>query len=192
MGTTTESGASTDGKQASPPTNLFRVDFALRLLLLALSVSALVVLVTSKQSRDFQTGLPPPFAVISRDAKFQQVPAFIYLLAALCVASLYSFVTIFASLFAISSTSSSTRILFFLILFDALMVGVMASATGSAGSMAYLGIRGNSHANWDKICNRYHKFCRHVGSSVIVSCVAAIVLVLLVVLSSYSLYRRSV
>lgn len=72
------------------------------------------------------------------------------------------------------------------------MVGVVASATGSAGSMAYLGIRGNSHANWDKICNRYHKFCRHVGSSVIVSCVAAIVLVLLVVLSSYSLYRRSV
>ncbi|KAG6522880.1 CASP-like protein 1D1 [Zingiber officinale] len=189
---TTELDASTDGKSARPPsTNLFGVDLALRILLLALSVSALAVLVTSKQSRDFQTGLPPPFAVISRDAKFQQVPALIYLLVALCVAIFYSIVTIFASLSAISSSSPSARILFLLILFDALMVGVMASATGSAGSMAYLGIRGNSHANWDKICNRYTKFCRHIGSSVIVSCIAAVVLVLLVVLSSYSLYRRS-
>lgn len=86
----TELGASTDDKTApetgyggagasagrSPTTNLFHVDFALRILLLALSVSALVVLATSKQSRDFQTGLPPPFDVISRDAKFQHVPAF--------------------------------------------------------------------------------------------------------------------
>lgn len=85
----TELGASTDDKTApetgygsgasagrSRPTNLFHVDFALRILLLALSVSALVVLVTSNQSRDFQTGLPPPLDVISRDAKFQHVPAF--------------------------------------------------------------------------------------------------------------------
>ncbi|RWW00610.1 hypothetical protein GW17_00036420 [Ensete ventricosum] len=67
----------------------------------------------------------------------------------------------------------------------------MASATGNAGSVAYIGLKGNSHVNWNKICNVYGKFCRHVGSSAAVSLVASIVLVLLVVLSSYSLYRRS-
>ncbi|KAG6513462.1 hypothetical protein ZIOFF_023792 [Zingiber officinale] len=201
---TTEQSSSTYGKTGPetgnggaafahrrPPTNLFRVDFLLRLLLLASSVSALVVLVTSNQSRDFRTGLPPPLAVVSRAAKFQHVPAFIYLLAALCVSSLYSFVTMFASFFSISSPSPSTRILFLLILCDALMAGVMASAMGSAGSIAYLGLRGNSHANWLKICNTYGKFCRHVGSSVGVSLFATVVLVQLVVLSSYSLYRRT-
>lgn len=71
------------------------------------------------------------------------------------------------------------------------MAGVMASATGNAGSVAYIGLKGNSHVNWNKICNMYGKFCRHVGSSTAVSLVASIVLVLLVVLSSYSLYRRS-
>ncbi|RRT50785.1 hypothetical protein B296_00051521 [Ensete ventricosum] len=100
---------------AVPPPNLFGVDFALRLLLLASAVSALVVLV---------------------------------------------------------------------------MAGVMASATGTAGSVAYLGLKGNSHVNWNKVCNVYDKFCRHVGSSAALSLVASAVLVSLVVLSSYSLYRR--
>lgn len=70
------------------------------------------------------------------------------------------------------------------------MAGVMASAAGTAGSVAYLGLKGNSHVNWNKVCNVYDKFCRHVGSSAAVSLVASVLLVSLVVLSSYSLYRR--
>ncbi|XP_074583637.1 uncharacterized protein LOC141839719 isoform X2 [Curcuma longa] len=154
-GPETGNGGGAGFAERRPPTNLFRVDFLLRLLLLASSVSALVVLVTSKQSRQILTGLPPPLAVVSREAKFQHSPAFIYLLAALCVSSLYSFVTMFASFLSISIPSPSTRILFLLLVCDALMAGVMASAMGSAGSIAYLGLRGNSHANWAKICNNY-------------------------------------
>ncbi|XP_042385864.1 CASP-like protein 1D1 [Zingiber officinale] len=187
----TGNGGAAFAERRTPPTNLFRVDFFLRLLLLASSVSAIAVLVTSKQSSDIRTGLPPPFAVVSRAAKFQHVPAFIYLLAALCVSSLYSIVTMFASFFSISSPSPSTRILFLLTVCDVLMAGVMASAMGSAGSIGYLGLWGNSHANWAKICNNYGKFCRYAGSSVVLSSVAAGVLVQLVILSSYSLYRRT-
>ncbi|WOL17827.1 CASP-like protein 1D1 [Canna indica] len=165
----------------SPP-NLFGIDFGLRLLVFASAVTALVVLVTSKQTKTIP---------ISRDAKFQHSPAFIYLLVALAVTCLYSIVTMFASFFAISSPSPSPKLLFHLILFDAVMAGVMASATGTAGSVAYVGLKGNSHVNWNKICNLYDKFCWHIGSSTAVSLVASITLVLLVVISAYSLYRRT-
>jgi uncharacterized protein (TIGR01569 family) len=71
------------------------------------------------------------------------------------------------------------------------MAGIMASATGAAGAVAYLGLKGNSHTNWSKICNNYGKFCRHIGSSTAVSLFASIILVVLVLLSAYSLSKRS-
>ncbi|CAL9090773.1 unnamed protein product [Musa acuminata var. zebrina] len=176
-----------------PPPNLFFLDFGLRLLLFASAVTALVVMVTSKQTKLIPVTVAPSSQIflVSRDAKFQHSPAFIYLVAALSVTGLYSIITMLVSLFSIASPSPSPKTLFLLILFDTLMAGVMASATGNAGSVAYIGLKGNSHVNWNKICNMYGKFCRHVGSSTAVSLIASIVLVLLVVLSSYSLYRRS-
>ncbi|XP_072975765.1 CASP-like protein 1D1 [Typha angustifolia] len=196
MTSTTDSGKTLpeSGYAAAPtpPPNYFRVDFVLRLVLLAASVSALVVLVTSKQTKSFATGLQPPFPTsISRDAKFNYSPALIYLLVALAVTVLYSIATIITSCSLISSPAPSTRALFLLILFDALMAAIMASATGTSGAIAYLGLKGNSHTNWAKICNTYGKFCRHIGSSAGVSLVASIVLLVLVVVSSYSLLRRS-
>lgn len=71
------------------------------------------------------------------------------------------------------------------------MAGIMASATGATGGVAYIGLKGNSHVNWSKICNFYDKFCRHIGASALVSLIASIILVILVIISSYSLYRRS-
>lgn len=199
MTTTTTTTTTDSGKAApeygyappSPPPNFFVIDFALRLLLLASTVSSLVVLATSKQTKIIPTGLPPPFSLVEREAYFKNSPALIYLLVALSVGGLYSIITLLASCFAISNPSPSTKLLFHLIVFDALMAGIMASATGTGGSVAYLGLKGNSHVNWTKVCNVYGKFCRYIGSSIAVSLVASIVLVLLVVHSSYSLYRRS-
>lgn len=67
----------------------------------------------------------------------------------------------------------------------------MASATGSAGGVAWIGLKGNSHTTWSKICGTYDKFCRHIGSSVFLGLVASIILVLLAALNAHTLYRRS-
>lgn len=71
------------------------------------------------------------------------------------------------------------------------MAAIMASAVGTAGGLAYVGLKGNTHTNWIKICDIYGKFCRYIAASIIMSLVASIILVLLVVLSAYSLYKRS-
>lgn len=68
-----ESGDPTSDR---PPSNYFRVHFYLRLLLLASAVSALVVLVTSKETKVIFVLPEPTGAVqITRDAKFNYTPA---------------------------------------------------------------------------------------------------------------------
>lgn len=73
---------SSDGKtvhesqlpHGSAPVNLFGLDFALRLLLLAASIAGVVVMVTSKQT---ELVLNPFLQVlVSTDAKFDHSPAF--------------------------------------------------------------------------------------------------------------------
>ncbi|XP_039127665.1 CASP-like protein 1D1 [Dioscorea cayenensis subsp. rotundata] len=193
--TTRDSGktAPESGHHPPPPlVNFFGVDFVLRFFLFASTISALIVMVTSKQTKLIPTSLSPPFpAYVSRAAKFDHSPAFIYMVVALAVTCFYSIITMFTSAFVISNPFPSTKMLFNMILFDALMAGIMASATGATGGVAYIGLKGNSHVNWNKICNFYDKFCRHIGASALVSLIASIILVILVIISSYSLYRRS-
>ncbi|KAJ3669268.1 hypothetical protein LUZ60_011218 [Juncus effusus] len=173
-----------------PPVNYFRVDALLRLLLLASAVSALVVLVTSKETKVIAI-LPAPLGMVKRDAKFNYSPALIYLLVALSTTCLYSIITVISSCALMSKLAPSPKILFHLILLDVLMAAIMASATGAAGGIAYTGLKGNSHTNWGKICNVYGKFCRYTGSSIALSLFGSIILVLLVLISAFSLYRRS-
>lgn len=185
---TTDSGKTA---LASRPANFFCADLVLRVFLFAVSLSALVVLVTAKQTVIVPVVLTPPFAFAPVAAKFKDSPALICLLVALCVTCLYSLLTAASSLRFISSSASSAKTLFLLILLDVFYAAIMASATGTAGAVAWVGLKGNSHTRWNKICNVYGKFCRHIGSSTVLSLIASVVLVLLAILNAYSLYRRS-
>uniref|UniRef100_A0A1D1ZFH0 CASP-like protein n=1 Tax=Anthurium amnicola TaxID=1678845 RepID=A0A1D1ZFH0_9ARAE len=177
------------GGESAPTVNLFQLDFILRLLLFATTLTALLVLVTGKQTETVILPIPP-FSV-TRSAKFNHSPALIYLVTALAVTCFYSILTLVTSGFATSKKSPSTKLLFHLVLLDALMAGILAAATGAGGAVAYIGVKGNKYTNWNKICKVFDKFCRHTGSAVGVSLIASILLVALVLLSTYSLYRRS-
>ncbi|CAN6197550.1 unnamed protein product [Urochloa humidicola] len=167
-------------------------DLALRALLFASTLAGLVVLATAKQTVVFPVTLPqvPQVLFVAMPAKFKDSPALIYLLVALCVTCLYSLLTALGSLKLISG-SSTPKTLFLLLLLDVFYAAVMASATGSAGGVAWIGLKGNSHTRWNKICDTYGKFCRHIGGAVFLGLVASIALVLLAALNAYSLYRRS-
>ncbi|KAF8690740.1 hypothetical protein HU200_041124 [Digitaria exilis] len=163
-------------------------DVALRALLFAVTLAGLVVLATAKQTVLFP--VPLLGVVVPMPAKFKDSPAFIYLLVALCVTCLYSLLTAVGKLVSGSSASTAKNI-FLLLLLDVLYAAVMASATGSAGGVAWIGLKGNSHTRWNKICDAYGNFCRHIGSSVFLSLIASIILVLLAAINAHSLYRRT-
>ncbi|XP_078440478.1 CASP-like protein 1D1 [Wolffia australiana] len=189
-----DSGKTAAFAAASPPprggaVSYFRIDFALRLFLVAISLTALIVLATSKQNKLIQHPALP--LLIRLSAKFQNSPALIYLLVALTVTSLYGLLTLALSAITLVKSCATPKLLFFLLASDALVLGVLASATGTAGSVGYVGLKGDSHVNWGKICNRFDLFCRHIGSAVFLSIVGSVSLVALVWLSAFSLYRRS-
>ncbi|PAN10593.1 hypothetical protein PAHAL_2G104100 [Panicum hallii] len=182
--TTAESGKAAAPAPPAPAGGFPGAELALRALLFAVTLAALVVLATAKQTVLFP--VPVLGAVVPMEAKFNHSPALIYLLVALCATCLYSLLTALGSL-----RPPTARTLFILLLLDVFYAAVMASATGSGGGVAWIGLKGNSHTRWNKICDTYGKFCRHIGSSVFLALVASIILVLLAVLNAYSLYRRS-
>ncbi|KAL9240868.1 hypothetical protein vseg_015040 [Gypsophila vaccaria] len=184
-----ETGATPTPTVAKSEGKCIIVDVALRFLLLAACIVAVVLMGTSKQ-----TAMIPvpgvPGLTVPIPAKFSNSPAFIYFLVALSTAGLYSIVTLITSLSFISKPNIPPKIFLILALHDVLILGVVAAATGTAGGVAYIGLKGNSHVNWGKICNVYDKFCRYLGTSIFFSLFAAVLLVILVILNTLSLYKR--
>ncbi|GFZ08970.1 CASP-like protein [Actinidia chinensis var. chinensis] len=176
--------------ECAPRDHSVVADVVLRLLLFACSVVAVVVMVTSKQTEVVGRLPVAPFSPVFKPAKFNHSPAFIYFVAALSVAGLYSLITTVVSFLALLKPGYSTKLIPHFVIFDVLVLGIVASATGTAGGVAYIGLKGNSHVMWNKVCNVYDKFCQHIAASVGVSLVASIVLVLLVFLSVYSLSKK--
>ncbi|KAK4759214.1 hypothetical protein SAY87_022345 [Trapa incisa] len=163
------------------------VDVVLRVVLFAATLTSLLVLVTSNQSKH-RPVIGSPLAVV--EAKFNHSPAFIYLAAAASVTCLYSIITILASISVLLKPAFNTSFLIFFAIWDVVILGVMASATGAAGAVAYIGLKGNRHTSWAKVCNVYDKFCQHLAGSIAVALFASIVLVFLIVLSVLSLHKK--
>ncbi|GMH28436.1 hypothetical protein Nepgr_030279 [Nepenthes gracilis] len=165
-------------------------DLVLRILLLAALIVAVVVTVTSKETEEvFSTTafLVPE----SLSLEWTDSPAFIYFVVALSVAGLYAIITILASLCLICRKATQAKLFLILAVHDALILGIVASATGAAGGVAYIALRGNSKAEWGEVCGVYGKYCRYVGSSIVLALIASILLVVLVILNITSLYLRT-
>lgn len=71
-----------------------------------------------------------------------------------------------------------------------LLLGIVASATGASAGVGYIGLKGNSHSGYNKICNRFDTYCLHTGASILLSLIASITLLLLVWLSGYTLSKK--
>ncbi|KAF7151918.1 hypothetical protein RHSIM_Rhsim02G0013100 [Rhododendron simsii] len=165
-------------KAAPPPTtrdarhDYFRVaDVVLRLLLFAAALVAVVVMVTSKETRPVAEIPIPPY-VVFESAKFQDSPAFMAGLASCYHKGCHG-----RSVTKISCCMQ-------------LLLGIVAAATGAAGGVAYVGIKGNSHTGWTKVCGVFGRFCAHVESAIAVSIFASILLANLVILSAHSLSKN--
>jgi len=183
-----EKAAPPPGEWKAPTEYVVVVDLVLRVLLFASTLVSVVVMVTSKQTKLIQvTGFPVRVPIA---AKFQDSPAFIYFVVALSLACLYSILTTIVSFLALLKPGCGIKWLLHFVIIDVVLFGIVSSATGAAGGVAYIGLKGNSHVGWLKVCNRFDKFCQHIGGSVLTSLVASVTLLLLVLLSLYSLSKK--
>ncbi|MFS8001050.1 putative casparian strip membrane protein [Helianthus anomalus] len=164
-------------------------DVILRAMLFATAFFVAITFgVTSKQTKLI---LVAPGIAIPMAAKFNQSPAFIYYVAALSVTCFYSVLTgLLSALALVKTTEGSTKTQVHFAILDALLLGIMASATGAAGGVGYIGFKGNNHTGWTKICNVYGSFCRHIAASIAVSLLPTVALLLLVWVSVFALSKK--
>ncbi|KAL7597981.1 hypothetical protein Lser_V15G22584 [Lactuca serriola] len=183
------------GKQSEPPpkhnanSSPVVAVVGLRMFLFTTALVAIIVMVTSKQTKLIPVA---PGVAIPLSAKLNYVPSLIYLVTALSVACLYSIVSSVISVLALMKPGgSSTKLQLHFVMIDALLLGILASATGAAIGVAYIGFKGNSHTRWNKVCNTYDSFCLRSAVSLILSLVSSITLLLLVWLSIHMLYKKT-
>ncbi|KAK3417805.1 hypothetical protein EUGRSUZ_H03772 [Eucalyptus grandis] len=100
---------------AGPP-HVARLLTALRGLLFALTLIALLVMVFSKQTRE--DPFPGPFSGALAEAKFDNYSAFIYFVVAFSVACLYSIITALASISVVLKPAFSASFLLFFVVSD--------------------------------------------------------------------------
>lgn len=70
------------------------------------------------------------------------------------------------------------------------MALALASAgDGAATSMSELGRNGNSHAKWNKICDKFETYCKRGGGALIASFIGLVFLLLVTVMSINKLLK---
>ncbi|KAI7734127.1 hypothetical protein M8C21_033190 [Ambrosia artemisiifolia] len=164
-------------------------DLAVRLLALALTLVAAVLLGVNKQTTTVSitlvTSLPPVDLPVT--AKWNQMSAFVYFVIANAIACSYGA----TSLILILVTRGRNKLMSLLVtVLDLVMVGLLFSAIGATGSIGLIGYNGNSHVRWDKVCNVFGKFCHQVAIAVFLSFAGSIAYLLLIVIASLKLHNK--
>ncbi|CAH8259573.1 unnamed protein product [Arabidopsis lyrata] len=161
-----------------------KIDVIIRVLLFSATLTALIVMVTSDQTE--KTQLPGVSSPAPVSAEFNDSPAFIFFVVALVVTSFYALMSTLVSISLLLKPEFTARVSVYLASLDMVMLGILASATGTAGGVAYIALKGNKEVGWNKICNVYDKFCRYIATSLALSLFATLLLLVLSICSALS------
>lgn len=159
--------------------------FVLRLLGFTLTFAATVVMALAKDTKvipiPILSGMPPMDVPVP--AKWQYMSAFVYFVVSNAVASTYGVLSL---VFSMASGRAGSKII---ITLDLLMVALLSSSSGAAGAVGVLGYQGNSHVNWNKVCNVFDKFCHRVAAAILLSQLAAVAFLLLTAIAAMRPYK---
>lgn len=158
-------------------------ELVLRCVILGLGVLAAVLVGTDSQVKEFFS--------IQKKAKFTDMKALVFLVAANGLAAGYSLIQ---GLRCIISMVRG-RVLFSKTLAWAIFSGdqvmayvTVAAAVAAAQSGIYAKV-GQTELQWMKICNMYGKFCNQVGEGIASAFVVSLSMVVLSCISAFSLFR---
>ncbi|KAL3749362.1 hypothetical protein ACJRO7_010467 [Eucalyptus globulus] len=139
---------------------------ALRLLALALTLAAAVVLGVDKQTKTVPVQVSPalPAQNVPVTAKWHYQSAFVYFVVANAIACGYSALSL---LLLLANKAGKSRTLASAVaILDIIMVALLFSGCGAATAVGVLGREGNSHVKWGKVCNVFDKFCDRVAVAI--------------------------
>ncbi|XP_027348605.1 CASP-like protein 1B1 [Abrus precatorius] len=156
---------------------------SLRVVAFLATASATLVMALNKQTKSLVVatiGTTP--ITITLTAKFQHTPAFIFFVIVNAIASLYNLAVITMDILGPQYDYKGLRLGLIAIL-DVMTMALAATGDGAATFMAELGRNGNSHARWDKICDKFEAYCNRGAAALVASFVGIILLLIVTVMS---------
>ncbi|XP_050288012.1 CASP-like protein 1B2 [Quercus robur] len=166
-----------------------RILLLLRLVAFFATASATIVMALNKQTNTLVVatiGNNPIKASLT--AKFQHTPAFVFFVVANSMASFHNLLILVVEIVGHKIDYKGLRLAIIAIL-DMLIVVLAAAGDGAAVFMAELGKNGNSHARWNKICDKFQTFCDHGSGALIASFVGLILLLIINIISIAKLFN---
>ncbi|KAJ8900685.1 hypothetical protein K2173_025496 [Erythroxylum novogranatense] len=147
----------------------------LRLLPMALCLSALVVMLKNSQTNDFGS------------LSYSDLGAFRYLVHANGICAGYSLLS--AVVVAVPRPSTMFRAWTFFFLDQVLTYVILGAGTVSA-EVLYLANKGDTDITWSKACGSFGEFCHKATTSVVVTFAAVACYMAVSLVSSYKLFSR--
>lgn len=178
-------------KVANPGRRVKNCELFLRLLAFALTLIAAVVVGVDKQTKVIPvtlfSGIPPLNVPVT--AKWRYLSAFVYFVVSNAIACCYAAISLFLSIS--KSRVGKGGVGLMVIILDLVMVALLFSSNGATIAIGLIGYKGNSHVRWNKVCNIFDKFCQKVAAGIALSQLGSLAFLLLVVLATLNLHKRS-
>ncbi|GKV11233.1 hypothetical protein SLEP1_g22502 [Rubroshorea leprosula] len=173
----------------APCTKINRVLLLLRLLAFSATAAATIVMALNKQTKTFVVATIGTTSIkATLTAKFNDTPANVFFVVANGLGSLHNLLMILLDIFGRKLDYKGFRLPGIAIL-DVLNVVLVSAGVNAAAFMADLAKHGNSHARWDKICDRFGKFCDHGGGALISSFIGLFLMLLICAISIIKLLK---
>lgn len=164
-------------------------DVMLRFLAFALTLVAAIVVGVDKQTKlvsmTVASTLPPISVPVT--AKWHYMSAFVYFVVANAVACAYAALSL---LLVLATRGAKKGLGLMIITLDLVMVALLFSSGGAALAVGLIGYEGNSHVQWNKVCNVFGRFCNQVAGAVVVSLLGSAAFLLLVLLAAINLHKK--
>ncbi|KAJ8758771.1 hypothetical protein K2173_000492 [Erythroxylum novogranatense] len=162
----------------------------LRLLAFMATASATLVMALNKETKTIVVatiGNTPITATLT--AKFQHTPANIFFVIANGMATLHSLMMIIVEICGQKFHFNGFRLAIIAVL-DMMTAALVSGGVNAAAFMAELGKNGNSHARWNKVCDKFDTFCDHAGGALIASFGGLLILLVISTMSILKLLTK--
>ncbi|KAG8372987.1 hypothetical protein BUALT_Bualt12G0124100 [Buddleja alternifolia] len=184
-----ESGAKEKQEAVANKRTMRGCELVLRVVAVALSLAAAVVLATNKQTVTVAVILVPtlPAVNIPVTAKWHDLSSSVYFFVANIIACTYGVISL---LLMLANKGTKKGVAMLVIIFDLVMVALLFSSVGASSALGLMGYKGNSHLQWRKVCNVFGKFCLQGTAALALCGVASFAFFLLVLLAILNLHKK--
>ncbi|GKA37847.1 mutator type transposase [Tanacetum coccineum] len=155
-----------------------------------LTLAAAVVLGVNKQVTTVAVTLAPSLPPVNLPvtAKWHDMSAFVYFVITNAIVCAYTALSLFLTLLATKGGKKNVSLM--VTILDLIMVVLLFSAIGATCAVGFIGYEGNSHVQWQKVCNVFDKFCHQVSTAMVLSFIGSIAYLLLIVFALINVHKR--